>query len=226
MKGVFVTATGTDIGKTYLLEHLIPELALTGLVRAIKPLISGFESTVDSDLHRLLRAQKIDLLPKYFEEIACYRFSAPLSPDQAASQENKKIQYEVLIDFCLKELNAKEEGLLFIEGIGGIMVPLNAEKLVIDWIGALKIPVLLIAGSYLGSLSHTLTAIHALKTQNIKILAVLVNESRDSVGLDATCNSLSPFAKYIPILSWKRGAIKTPHPLKELLQRYRFDIAN
>ena len=65
-----------------------------------------------------------------------------------------------------------------IEGIGGVMVPLDAEHTVLDWIAALGAPALLVVGSYLGTLSHSLTAAAALRQRGVTIAGVVVSESR------------------------------------------------
>ena len=66
---------------------------------------------------------------------------------------------------------------MLIEGVGGIMVPLDERHTVLDWMSALRLPVLLVAGSYLGTISHTLTALHVLAQRNLDIAAVVVSES-------------------------------------------------
>ena len=70
--------------------------------------------------------------------------------------------------------------MMLVEGVGGAMVPLDAEHTVRDWIAALKHPALLIAGSYLGTISHTLTAAEALLSRGVAIAAIVINESEVS----------------------------------------------
>ena len=65
-----------------------------------------------------------------------------------------------------------------IEGIGGVMAPLDARHTVLDWIAALGAPALLVVGSYLGTLSHSLTAAAALRQRGVALLGVVVSESR------------------------------------------------
>ena len=85
--------------------------------------------------------------------------------------------------------------MLFIEGVGGIMVPLDARHTVLDWMAALDIPLLLVVGSYLGTISHTLTALDVLAQRNLKIAAIVVSESeRGTVALDDTVASIARFS--------------------------------
>ena len=67
--------------------------------------------------------------------------------------------------------------MLLIEGIGGVMVPLDDRRTVLDWMSLLRIPVVLVAGSYVGTISHTLTALEVLARRNLDIAAVVVSES-------------------------------------------------
>ncbi len=85
--------------------------------------------------------------------------------------------------------------MLFIEGIGGVMVPLGEGRTVLDWIEALRLPVILVAGSYLGTLSHTLSALDVLKRRGLRIAAVAVCETPKSpVPLADTAATIAPFA--------------------------------
>jgi len=85
---------------------------------------------------------------------------------------------------------------LLIEGVGGVMVPLDDTRTVLDWIAALRVPAILIAGSYLGTISHTLTAFDVLRRREIVVRAIVVNESEGStVPLDDTVKSIARFAR-------------------------------
>jgi len=99
-----------------------------------------------------------------------------------------------------------------IEGIGGVMVPLDEERTVLDWMTALNIPVLLVTGTYLGSLSHTLTALAALKQRKLIVAGVVVNESPGSaVPLVDTVETLSHFAGPLVVLPRLPGDV-ADHP--------------
>ena len=191
-----MTSSGTDIGKTYVMAKLCGELRQAGnTVTAVKPVISGFDETdfLNSDSAILLRnVQRQPLLEK-IKDISPWRFKAPLSPDMAAREEGRSINFAELVRYCRGVLNGPEDYKL-IEGIGGVMVPLDGEHTVLDWISALNIPVIVVVGSYLGTISHTLTAITALETKGIDIAEVVVSESPgSSVGLFETVSVLQRF---------------------------------
>jgi dethiobiotin synthetase len=95
---------------------------------------------------------------------------------------------------------------LLIEGIGGVMVPLDERHTVLDWMAALNIPVLLVTGNYLGTLSHTLTALDALRRRGLGLKALVVNATPDAtVPLSDTIATLHRFAGSVPITALPRG---------------------
>jgi len=210
MSAIFITATGTDIGKTYVTTGLIRHCrAVGGNVDALKPVATGYNqaSVEGSDTGLLLSALGRPLQSAEIDRISPWRFSAPLSPDMAARQEGRSpVQFDALIEFCRRAIVACH-GTLLIEGIGGVMVPLDERHTTLDWIAALNIPVVLVAGSYLGSLSHTLTAIHALHRCNLVIQALVVNETANStVPMADTMATLKRFTGSTPIVALRRGA--------------------
>lgn len=209
MSAFFVTATGTGIGKTFVTRGLIKILRRRGEhVSAIKPVISGFSShrAAESDSGVLLRAMGEEIGEASLARISPWRFEAPLSPDMAAGREGRDIDYDSLLAFC-RERIAGAEGPLFVEGVGGVMVPLDMRHTVRDWMAALGLPLVLVTGSYLGAISHTLTALAVLEGTALRIAALVVNETEDSpVPLAETLATLGRFAGRLPIVSLRHVA--------------------
>ena len=177
MTRLFVTSSGTDVGKTFVMVELIDALARAGYrPRALKPLASGFdpEHPEDSDTGRLLRALGLPINAANIAAVTPWHFAAPLSPDMAARREQRSVPFDELVEFCRARTEAD---LTLIEGIGGVMVPIDERRTVLDWIDALGAPTLLVVGSYLGALSHALTAAAALRARGCRVLAALVSES-------------------------------------------------
>ncbi|HEY1311071.1 MAG TPA: dethiobiotin synthase, partial [Pseudolabrys sp.] len=109
-----------------------------------------------------------------------------------------------LVAFSRKEI-AAANGILFIEGVGGIMVPLDAERTVLDWMAALQIPLLLVVGGYLGTISHTLTALDVLAQRHLNVATIIVSESeRNPVELDDTVASIARFAHGVGVVGMPR----------------------
>jgi dethiobiotin synthetase len=206
MSAIFITATGTEIGKTFVAAALARHLLEAGhSIEALKPVATGFEpaSASSSDAGVLLAALGRPVSEAEIERISPWRFAAPLSPDMAARKENRPIDFDELVRFCQRQIE-RAKGTLLIEGIGGVMVPLD-RRTVLDWMAALNIPVLLVTGSYLGSLSHTLTALDALRRRSLLIKALIVNETPGStVPLEDTVATLSRFADPVPVVALRR----------------------
>ena len=205
MVAVFVTASGTDIGKTYVAEALLRQWRQSGrLVAVLKPLLSGYDpaDAASSDTGRLLTASGVAITPESIDLVSPWRYAAPLSPDMAAAREGKTVPVDDVIAYCAAAIaEADESGMsLLIEGIGGVMVPLDDTRTVADLIAALGIPAILVGGSYLGSLSHTLTAYEALRARNVTVDSVIVSEPPDcDVPLDETRDVLARFVVPVPV---------------------------
>jgi dethiobiotin synthetase len=207
---VFITATGTDVGKTYVAAGLIRHFRAAGrAVDAIKPVVSGFDPQAFdlSDPAALLTALGRSTTIEEIARMSPWRFAAPLSPDMAASREGRALSFDALADFSRRAITAQRDGMLLIEGIGGIMVPLDATHTVLDWMSTLRIPLLLVAGSYLGTISHTLTALQVLARRNLDVAAVVVSESETSpTSLAETVATITRFADSIDVIGVPRGA--------------------
>jgi dethiobiotin synthetase len=214
MPAVFVTATGTDIGKTYVTAGLAQSLRRRRYsVSVFKPVCSGFDPTkaAASDPALLLQAIGQEASLAAIDAIAPWRFAAPLSPDMAAEREGRAIDFAALRSFCEKAAETAEDVAL-IEGIGGLMVPLTVQETVADLIAALSIPALLVTGTYVGSLSHTLTALEVMRVRGIMLAGLVVNETPGSAAtLDETCATLRNFTPHTPMfgLRWDDAANST-----------------
>lgn len=211
MSAYFVTATGTDIGKTFVTAGLIRHLrSMAARVDALKPIVSGFDiaTAAISDPGVLLAALDEPITPEALDRVAPWRFAAPLSPDMAAAREGKSVPYDEVVAYC-REALATNGGTLFIEGVGGVMVPLDATHSVLDWMSAIDLPIVLVAGTYLGTISHTLTALDVLARAKLKVAALVLNDSGDgAVPIGETRATLARFAPGIPIAEIPR--VKTP----------------
>ena len=195
MPRLFIAGTHTGVGKTLVTAALAHQ---TGM-GALKPVATGFDRMDGSDTEILCRAMGIT--PSV--EISPWRFAAPLSPDMAAARGGARIDLAEVVRFC------RALGEVLVEGIGGVMTPLNDRDTVLDWIAMLGCPALLVAGSYLGTLSHTLTAIAAMRARRTAPLAIVVSESEDAPSLDETVASL---ARHVdePIIALPRIAGPDP----------------
>ncbi len=209
MTAIFVTATGTDVGKTFVCASLIGHLRRMGrVVDAIKPIVSGFDpaQAASSDPGVLLQALGLPVTMDEIERISPWRFHAPLSPDMAASREGREIDVDAVVAYCRTAIEQRRD-IMLIEGVGGIMVPLDAERTILDVMMALQVPLILVAGSYLGTISHTLTAVDALYRRSMKVIAVIISETPGStVPLDETVAAIGRFVEPVIALPRQRQA--------------------
>lgn len=208
MRTVFVAGAGTDIGKTFVACALIRALRAQGLsVDALKPAVSGLDlaSMQDSDSGRLLDALGRPLTPETLDAISPLRFSAPLAPPAAARREGRTLTLDMLLEPCRARQAGPDVDLLLVEGAGGVMSPIAEGATNLDLISALGAPVLLVGGSYLGAISHGLTALETLKTRGCEVLGLAVSESLDAPDLGETVEELRRFAAGTPVAAVPRG---------------------
>ncbi|GMV61811.1 MAG: ATP-dependent dethiobiotin synthetase BioD [Parvibaculum sp.] len=206
MPPIFVTSSGTEIGKTYVSAMLTRELK----ARAIKPLVSGLdeETFPGSDPAQLLASMGEPVTYENAGLVSRWRFRAALSPDMAAKREGRAIDFDELVAECVSA--AKRHDPLVIEGVGGLMVPLDERHTVLDWMTALKaetgLAPLLVVGAYLGTISHTLTSLAVMRAENIAPRAIVVSEKEPGpVPVGETAAAIARFAGRIPVRIAPRG---------------------
>jgi dethiobiotin synthetase len=169
-RGLFVTGTGTEVGKTIVAAALARTAVAEGAaVRVFKPAVSGLDELGESD-HSLLR--RASRSPQSDPEIAPYRYGPPLSPHLAAELAGEEIEPARLRDAAADA--AAEAGLLICEGVGGLLVPLTATYLVRDLARDLGYPVVVAAGPGLGTINHTLLTVEAVRAAGLWVAAVVL----------------------------------------------------
>lgn len=217
----FVTASGTDIGKTYVAATMIRGLRARGLcVDAIKPVLSGFDPAQSeaSDTGVLAAALGRDLSPELVQLMTPWRYRAALSPDMAAAREGQTIPVDDVIAYARGSAMASTADVFFVEGAGGVVVPLDARRTIRDLIAALRWPVLLVGGTYLGTISHTITALEALAGR-APVAAIVLSESPlNPVPADETADAIARLSGGVPIHIVPRGG-EAPSALLDLLTR-------
>lgn len=180
MRTIFIAGAGTDVGKTYVTAALTRALLRNGrTVGVFKPVASGYDPALaeDSDAGRLLDALGLPPTPEAIAAICPLRFAAPLSPPAAARREGVILSLERIAGLCEEKIRAAETDVLLIEGVGGLMSPLTDEATGLDLMMRLGAPAVLVGGTYLGAISHLLTAVEVLKGRNLEVAAVVISES-------------------------------------------------
>jgi len=178
-KRIFITATNTNIGKTYTSKLLLKEYASRGLrVGIIKPIETGVVNGVCPDGDELLKlVQKLntEFNSLHVEDIVPITYELPAAPFVASS--NKKLDLEKLDNAMKKVENLCD--VLIIEGAGGLYVPLDNEYMIIDLIEYLKAKTLLVTHCSLGCINDTLLSKKALEAKNLEHIVVFNCRDKD-----------------------------------------------
>jgi dethiobiotin synthetase len=187
LTAVFIAGAHTDVGKTHVACALIHAARGRGLaVDAFKPIVSGFDPRdwAGSDPGRLLAALGRDPTPEALAAISPWRFAAPLAPPMAARLEGVRLEAGPVAHACRAWLSGHHAGLRLVEGVGGLMSPLAESATGLDLMCLLGLPAILVGGSYLGAISHTLTAVETLRAHRLPLAAVVVSEAADADAPD------------------------------------------
>lgn len=180
---LFITGTGTDVGKTFVTAMLNLFFLKRGIKTSVVKLVAtgcqdGPESPditfIQMSMQHYTGAQNQGR-SSVLQTLDCFAF--PASPHLAAEKEGKKLNPEKLMDKInsLKEAAAEEDRILLVEGAGGLMVPLNRDVLLIDLIARMDMETVIVSSSWLGTINHTLLSIEALSRRKIPIRTVILN---------------------------------------------------
>ena len=175
MKGVFVTGTGTGIGKTVVCGLLAGFLRARGMrVTTQKWIETGVtDGPSDIDVHRRLMGDAGFAAEPPPADRCPYRFSLPASPHLAAAAEKRRVDPAV-IEAAHRRLAETHDAVL-VEGAGGFLVPLSEELLTGDLVARIGLPVLLVAGNRLGCVNDVLLTVEAVRRRGILLLGVVFN---------------------------------------------------
>lgn len=171
-RGVFITGTDTNVGKTTFSALLVSALKRRqNLVRYFKPIQTGRDSDT-ATVARLARLTSNDVSEPIYE------FPEPISPNRAALLNGQEIEIDrikttFLMNGCLSD------AFRVIEGAGGLLVPINAKQTVRDLALALGFPLVIVASTRLGTINHTLLTVEAARTAGCRILGLVLNGEED-----------------------------------------------
>ena len=175
-RGLFITGTNTDVGKTCVGTALAWQLSRRGLtVRPRKPVESGCPESEDGLYPQdgaAYRAAVGNTEP--LARICRYRLQAPLSPERAAALQGVEIRLQDLVEACREGVQA--EDFLLVEGAGGFYSPLTMDGLNADLAMVLGLPALLVTTDWLGTIHQTLVTAEAIARRGLTLTGVVLNE--------------------------------------------------
>tara|TARA_R110002049_G_scaffold252264_2_gene427346 strand:- start:83035 stop:83724 length:690 start_codon:yes stop_codon:yes gene_type:complete len=178
MKALFITGIDTGVGKTYIGRILVKALNKSGYsCIPRKPIETGCEISdgelVPEDALKYFYATN-GTIP--LNEICPYRYEPPISPERAIRLNNDSVTVSDLADHCIP---AHSPDYLFVEGAGGFYSPLCSDGLNADLAQSLNAAVILVVKDRLGCINQTLLSIEAIQNRELKLLAIVLNQTRD-----------------------------------------------
>jgi dethiobiotin synthetase len=175
---VFVTGTGTGVGKTVVAAAIARALAGEGKrVAVFKPVVTGLEEAGEADHELLRRAAGSEQSDK---EIAPHRYGPPMSPHLAAELAGEEIEPGRLVRAAREAASVGD--FLVCEGVGGLLVPLSPRYLVRDLAVDLGLPLVVAAPPGLGTINHTLLTVEAARAAGLEIASVVLTPWPDEPG--------------------------------------------
>lgn len=210
-KKLFVTGIDTDAGKSYATGWLASSINQAGGNAITMKFVQtgNHDSSEDIDVHRKVMGIEpvtADILRLTAPEI----FSYPCSPELAARIDGREIDFQKITD-ASDELSRQYDTVI-IEGAGGLMVPLKGDYLTIDYIREHDLPVVLVTNGRLGSISHTLLALYAIKHTGLKLHSVIYNSyfDKDKIIAEDTRNYIERWLKnhFSDVMFLEMGSLK------------------
>ena len=189
MKGLFITGTDTNVGKTYIACQIAAKLKSKNInVIPRKPIETGCEiingELYPTDASALFKASQSDIT---LDEVCPYRFTPPISPQLAIKLSGKSVSLENLVSTCTQ--NISEEDFLLVEGAGGFYSPICTNALNADLASRLNLPIVLVTEDRVGAVNQVLLAINAIEKHQLKINAVVLNSTKQKTHNDLSDNA-------------------------------------
>lgn len=218
MLKLFMTGTGTEVGKSYAVEKTAKFAIEHGkTVSLCKPVQTGL-GFGHNDIKKITeRIKNLNLFP---ENGIIDGYDLPASPHLAAFKENKKIDYRKLLSILIQGVNENKTDIFIAEGAGGLLVPLNEKKMMIDLIKDSNFHAILCSSALLGTINHTLLSIEALKKRKVKTAGIILNFFPENPGIIEKDN-IKVIEKYsgekVLALIQKNGELIEHHGFEELI---------
>jgi dethiobiotin synthetase len=191
----FVTGTDTGVGKTHVTALLLAELRRQGLpAGAMKPIACGRDGRGDAERYAGLMSNEVPL-----DVLNPIHLHHPLAPSVAARLERRRVHLRRIV--AAYQLLAARYNPLFVEGAGGLMVPIRKGYFIADLARDLDLPLLIVARLGLGTINHTLLTIRQAQAMGLKVAGIILNDTTGRRGLAERTNmKVIPQLTGIPLL--------------------------
>jgi len=218
MKGLFITGTDTNVGKTYISCQIASALKQNNInVIPRKPVETGCKLIngvlLPDDASLLLKASQSS---SSLDEVCAYRFTQAISPTVAARLSGTPLSLKQLRKACIK--NISDNDFCLVEGAGGFYSPICENALNADLAVELKLPIVLVAEDRVGSVNQVLLAINAIEKHQLTINAIILNStnSKSQNNLANNASEISTITSY-PVFSVSYKQTIPSNLLKHLL---------
>jgi len=195
LRGLFVTGTDTEVGKTMIAGAIAHTLRRTGRkVEVFKPAATGCrrcrEGLVSPDAEFLAACAESR---RPLAEINPVRYAAALAPNVAAEREKRPVDLDAIFE-AYRRLEGSAD-FVIVEGVGGLLCPITDDFWVIHLAKMMKLPVVVVARAGLGTINHTLLTVHAARVAGLAVAGVVINRYRiDPAAQKALEDNKQPYA--------------------------------
>jgi dethiobiotin synthetase len=180
--GIFITATGTDVGKTMMAAGILRRLRRTGEnAMVMKPVQTGGAPDASGrlsapDISTVLRMAEVAVDDETLRLLSPCVYAPACSPHLAARLAGRPVSLDA-IAAAARHLSTRYP-FLVVEGAGGVMAPLNETETMLDLAASLAMPAVLVSHGGLGAINHVLLSLAALRSRSLPILGVILNETQ------------------------------------------------
>jgi dethiobiotin synthetase len=183
MRGLFITGTDTNVGKTLVAAAVLHRYRGHVLLRYWKPIQTGTEQSDDTrDVRYLGMCGESEILDSGI------RLPRPLSPHLSARLNGTKIEMQHLLDIAASSASGGSKLRWLVEGAGGALVPINETQFMTDLMKQLALPILVVARSALGTINHTLMTLETLRRRDLLVAGIVMAGGKNSANREAIEN--------------------------------------
>jgi dethiobiotin synthetase len=198
MRGVLISGTDTDVGKTYVTALIARELVSAGVKLGVyKPACSGADVTNGqarwADLETLSKASGITDL----DRICPQRFVAPLAPPVAAREAGAAVDWDVIRTGLTRWTS--DADFVLVEGVGGLLCPLTDSRSMADFAVWADLPLIIVARLGLGTINHTLLTLEAAEQRGLSVEGVVLNDVDNQADTPAAATNLAELSRLSPV---------------------------
>jgi len=206
MRGLFVTGTDTEVGKTLIAGAIARHLRGRGRhVEVLKPVASACRRSrgdlVSADADFLAACADSS---RSVSQIAPVRYAAALAPNVAAEREGRPVDLEAIFDAC-RGLEGQAD-IVIVEGVGGLLCPITDDFWVIHLAKMMKLPLVIVARAGLGTINHTLLTVHAARGAGLRVGGVVINRYPPGLLMD-------PGGNYPACSDAEMAVLTNPHQI-------------